>query len=252
MIVLGLDTATTASAVALRLDGGASSEARDDPPPGAHPGHATRLLELAHELLLEQGIGWSELGRIAVGVGPGTFTGLRVGISSARALAQSLELAVVGVSSLEALAQGAYRAEPSELDAELLLSVIDARRGEVFAAAYRRGEDGFARELVPALALAPTELRSLLDRAEDVHGAAAPSWLALGDGALRFRDELTLAGVQMLAEASPLHRVSAAAICELGERAAGDGAEQVLPDYRRRPDAELALEGAAAGARVRR
>ncbi len=256
MIVLGFDTATTASAAALRLDGGVTSEARDDPAPGAHPGHATRLLELARELLLEAGIGWSALARIAVGVGPGTFTGLRVGIASARALAQSLEIPVVGVSSLRALAQAAYRADVRGADgraAELLLAVIDARRGEVFAAAYTRGEGGLAHELVPALALAPAQLGSLLARAEEADGRTAPQWLALGDGALRFRDELALPGVEMVGEESRLHRVSAAAICGLGALVAEEqGGGQVVPDYRRRPDAELALEAGAARGAVKR
>ncbi len=256
MIVLGFDTATSASTAALRLDGGATSEARDDPPPGAHPGHATRLLELARELLLDAGIGWRALTRIAVGVGPGTFTGLRVGIASARALAQSLEVPVVGVSSLRALAQAAYGAElrgADGLGAELLLAVIDARRGEVFAAAYQRGKDGLARELVPALALAPAQLGGLLARAEEALDGTPSRWLALGDGALRFRDELALPGVEMVGEESRLHRVSAAAICELGELvAAPQGDAQVVPDYRRRPDAELALDAAAAGDGVRR
>ncbi len=65
-------------------------QVRDDPSPNAHPGHATRLLAMADDLLRGAGIGWSALDRIAVGVGPGTFTGLRVGVATARGLAQSL------------------------------------------------------------------------------------------------------------------------------------------------------------------
>jgi len=140
MIVLGFDTSTRATAVALLLPGGAGGQARDDPPAGAHPGHATRLLDMAQRLLSDAGIVWSDVDRIAVGLGPGTFTGLRVGVATARGLAQSLRIELVGVASTLALAVPALGSE--RLDAHAgadgaqgaVLSVIDARRGEVFAA----------------------------------------------------------------------------------------------------------------------
>jgi len=251
MIVLGLDTATTATAVALRLDDGRTLHARDDPPAGAHPGHATRLLELACGLLAEAGVAWGELERIAVGLGPGTFTGLRVGVATARGLAQSLSVQLVGVSSLQALAaaafaEGAPLAEGSWPPPDSVLAVIDARRGEVFAAAYER--DGAADpplQLTPPRALAPHELGSVVAQAESRDGERARRWLALGDGALRFAPQLASVGVPMPAASSPLHQVSAAAICELGAHTQPDAAaEQILPDYRRRPDAELALQSA--------
>src|SRR4029077_9641621 len=78
MIVLGLDTATLSTAVGLRLADGRTFQARDDPGREGRPGHATRLLAIAGELLAGAGVGWSELDRIAVGLGPGRFTGLRV------------------------------------------------------------------------------------------------------------------------------------------------------------------------------
>src|SRR6478672_2493232 len=145
MIVLGLDTATPATAVALRLDDGRTTQARDDPAPGEHPGHATRLLAMAHELLSASGVRWSEIERIAAGVGPGTFTGLRVGLATARGLAQSLEIELVGVSSLAALAAGALQQDAPAQAPARVLAVIDARRGEVFAAVYERGADGWPR-----------------------------------------------------------------------------------------------------------
>ena len=112
MIVLGLDTATPATVVGLRLADGRTLQARDDPEARQRPGHATRLLPLANDLLVEAHIDWSELERIAVGVGPGTFTGLRIGIATARGLAQSLGVELVGVSSLRALAQGSQTRAP--------------------------------------------------------------------------------------------------------------------------------------------
>ena len=243
MIVLGFDTATSATAVALRGAGGRTAELRDDPVAGAHPGHATRLLEMAGELLASAGVAWREVERIAVGVGPGTFTGLRVGVATARGLAQSLSAEIVGVSSLRALALAALAAEAAaDAAGDGVLAVIDARRGEAFAAAYEPGEDGLPRELTVARALAPALLAGVVADAEERAGGRR-RWLAVGDGAVRFREQLERAGAQTPADSAVLHRVSAAAICELGARAATVSVDGLVPDYRRRPDAELALAG---------
>src|ERR1700685_2290914 len=132
MIVLGFDTATPSTTVGLRLSEESARVARHDPAPAEHPGHATELLAMTAQLLAEAGVGWSAVDRIAVGVGPGTFTGLRVGIATARGLAQSLAVALLGVSSLRAVAQGTSVKD----EHERVLAVIDARRGQAFAAAY--------------------------------------------------------------------------------------------------------------------
>ncbi len=227
MIVLGFDTATQATAVGLRLGDGTMLQASDDPAEGERPGHATRLLGLARQLLEEAAVGWSELERIAVGVGPGRFTGLRVGIATARGLAQSLGSGVVGVSSLRALAR------PAGEHAEAVLAVIDARRGEVFAAAYLAGQ-----ESTPAGAVAPGALK-------DLTAVAAGPWLAVGDGAVRYRTYLEGAGIEVPDAGSRLHTIAGAAVCELGAASEAQALEAVLPDYRRRPDAEVALERVA-------
>jgi tRNA threonylcarbamoyladenosine biosynthesis protein TsaB len=236
VIVLGFDTATQATAVALRLHGGETLQERDDPRDGAHPGHATRLLAMAGDLLSSAGVGWREVERVVVGLGPGRFTGLRVGAATARGLAQSLGIELAGVSSLDALALEAIRAgdEPRPV-----LAVIDALRGEVFAAGFaaREQDDELASELSFAGALAPDEL------AEHVaQGAVADErgWLAVGDGAVRYRAQLQAGGATVPPDGSELHLVSARSICELGTRAAPvQRREELLPDYRRRPDAEL-------------
>jgi tRNA threonylcarbamoyladenosine biosynthesis protein TsaB len=250
MIVLGFDTATRSTALALRLADGRTLQARDDPAPDERPGHATRLLEMADELLAGAGIGWGALERIAVGRGPGTFTGLRVGIATARGLAQSLGVELVGVSSLRALAEGVRRDGGGEEEAALagdgdgILAVLDARRGEAFAAAYLTAGQGPVEELVSPRALAPEELGSLLVRAEArPSGGRDRRWLAIGDGAVRFRGDLEAAGATVPPDASPAHMLSAEAICELGARTQTVTVEQaILPEYGRRPDAEIALE----------
>ena len=222
MILLALDSATPSSVAGVLLPDGRVVEARDDPPPGSRGEHAARLLPLAEQALAEAGVGWEELDWLAVGVGPGGFTGLRIGIATARALAQARGLPLVPVSSLEALALGAAGASTPPV----IAAVVDARRGEVFAAAW----EGSRAVLAPA-ALAPATL------AERLRGVEAPVQ-AVGDGAVRFRQELTRAGVAVPADGSSAHRIGAAALCRLG--AAGEPVDRdgLLPDYRREPDAK--------------
>ncbi len=215
-------------------------QARDDPGSGERPGHATRLLGLAAELLGRAELAWSALDRIAVGVGPGTFTGLRVGIATARGLAQSLSVELVGVSSLRALAEGAAH----QVGHGGIVAVIDARRGEAFACAYSATDGRSLRELSPPRAVAPGGLAGVVTQAEWRDGEQPARWLAVGDGAVRFRGHLELAGVAVPADSSPLHLVGAQAICALGATAPAVASyQEIVPDYRRRPDAEIALEG---------
>jgi tRNA threonylcarbamoyladenosine biosynthesis protein TsaB len=190
---------------------GPAVERRDDPPPGQRPGHAGRLLVLVEEALQTAG-GWGAVERIAVGVGPGGFTGLRLGIATARALAQARDLPLVGVSSLEALAAGA----PD------VAALIDARRGEVFAAVWSGGE-----RVIGPVAIAPADLA----------GRLPPGIRAVGDGAVRFRAELERAGAVVPEDGSPAHRLSAVEVCRLGARGEPADRDGLLPDYRREPDA---------------
>lgn len=104
------------------------------------------------------------------------------------------------------------------------------------------------RSCHPPRPLAPEELAHVAAEAEPGAGAAPRSWLAVGDGAVRFRAQLEAGGIDVAPDASPLHLLSALAICELGTRVAPTAIQEILPDYRRRPDAELALEGEGAGA----
>lgn len=228
MIVLGMDTATPATAVALLDDTRPqdAAERRHEPADGERPGHAAQLLALAAELLGAAGLRFADVERIAVGLGPGTFTGLRIGVATARALAQGSDAELVGVSTLRALA---VAAEPTVPAGSGVLAVIDARRGEVFAAGWRDGAD-----VVEQAALAPTAL------AERVAGEGG-SWLAVGDGALRFRADLEGAGCSVAPDGSALHGVSARTICELALQARRPIARDlVVPDYLRLPDAVLA------------
>ena len=217
MRLLAFDTATPATAVAL-LVGDDATELRHEPAPGERPGHASQLLPLAARLLDDAGLTFADLDQIAVGTGPGTFTGLRIGVATARALSQASGAALTGVSTLRALAA-------AEGD-HTVLAVLDARRGEAFAAAYEHD-----RVVVPPAAVTPKLLGTL----------ARPGWLAVGDGAVRFRAVLEPSGAVVPGDASPLHRVSAVAVARLAAPAEDTGKEDVVPDYLRVPDAEIAL-----------
>jgi tRNA threonylcarbamoyladenosine biosynthesis protein TsaB len=241
VIVLGFDTSTRATAVGLRLADATSLCARDDPAEDAHPGHATRLLSMARDLVEGAGIAWSEVGRIAVGIGPGRFTGLRVGVATARGLAQSLAAELVAVPTLRVLAEPALAVADSD---SCVLAVIDALRGELFASGFSAAAAGVVCELELGRPLSARDLGAATGEV----GGEQRSWSAVGDGAVRYRRELEAAGVMVPEDASPLHLVDGAAICELGaQMQPASGLEQVVPDYRRRPDAEGVRDPAAAG-----
>jgi tRNA threonylcarbamoyladenosine biosynthesis protein TsaB len=236
--VLGFDTATRATTVALLdTDRGVAIERRDDPPPGARPRHTTRLMALVVEVLEAAGVEWAAVDRIAVGVGPGTFTGLRIGIASARALARARDIDLVGVSTLHSLARdaGAVMASPEDV----VIAVIDARRGEVFAAGWA-APDVTRPDAVPVLgprALAPDAL------AEAMRSDGRP-WLAVGDGAVEFRVALEHVGARIPEPDSELNRVSAIGHCRLALGLRPEPPEGIQPEYLRLPDAEITLRTA--------
>ncbi|MGO9974178.1 MAG: tRNA (adenosine(37)-N6)-threonylcarbamoyltransferase complex dimerization subunit type 1 TsaB [Solirubrobacteraceae bacterium] len=297
MRILALDTATSATAVALvdvdvdvdvapappttRLGGRAaivagpysapaaphashvSLEARDDPPAGARPRHAQRLLALCAELADQAG-GLQTVQRIAVGIGPGTFTGLRIGIATAHALARSLSVPLVGVCTLQALAVQAREAHDRPI-----LSLIDARRGELFAAGWAREADPRRdRATIEPRVLPPDRLAEALEALRgagraigetpraigetpramgETPRAIGDSPLAIGDGAVRFRAALEHHGAEIAPDASMLNRVRAGAHCLLGAVAERVAADAVRPLYLRAPDAEIARSGARIG-----
>ncbi len=137
MVVLGVDTATADAVVGVVADDEVLYEARVDPGPDGRPRHSQVLLPEI-ERGAEAAGGWESVDRIAVGIGPGSFTGLRIGIATTRALAQARGIPIVPVGSLTALARGIVTSP--EGGGRPALPVIDARRGEAFAALV--DEDG--------------------------------------------------------------------------------------------------------------
>jgi tRNA threonylcarbamoyladenosine biosynthesis protein TsaB len=236
--VLAFDTATRATTAALWDTDGIDPprEARDDPDPGERPGHARYLLPLISELLERSGTGWEEIETLAVGVGPGTFTGLRIGIATARALSRARRIPLVGVSTLESLALGPRLDPRLPADIDTLLSVIDARRGEVFAASWPV-DDGPPEPATPR-SFGPRAVRP--ERlATNITGLGGRV-IAVGDGAVEFREVLEPSGASIPADDSELHRVSATNHCRLASGKRAGRPDEVSPEYLRLPDAKIA------------
>jgi tRNA threonylcarbamoyladenosine biosynthesis protein TsaB len=218
--LLGIDTSTSASSACVLRDDGESFEVAPEPERlAAGPAHARELMPAIADVMERAGVGFEELDAVAVGVGPGAFTGLRIGIATARALAGASGLLLRPVSSLAALAEG--------IDAERRLPLIDARRGELFAALY----DAAGVVWEPFVATP----EAVAERARK----AGPGLRAAGDGSIRFRGVLEAAGIGVDADESRSHVVRALHVCRLAQTVPGEPPETVLPDYLRAPDAKI-------------
>jgi tRNA threonylcarbamoyladenosine biosynthesis protein TsaB len=217
-VILGFDTSTAASAACVLREDGEAFEVEPEPEALAGPpGHARELMPAIADAMGRAGASFDELGAIAVGVGPGAFTGLRIGVSTARALAHAVAVELRPISSLAALAEG--------IEGRLVLPLIDARRGEVFGALFEDGE-----ERRGPFAASPDVVAGWVREA-----GIAPR--AAGDGSVRFRGVLEAAGIQVEPDGSRAHVVRALHVCRLGAGAPARPPEAVLPEYLRLPDA---------------
>lgn len=190
--------------------------------------HVEALAPAIQFTCAQAGITLDELGAIAVDIGPGLFSGLRVGVTTAKTLAQALRLPIVGVSSLDLLAF------PVRFSSRLIVPVIDARRGEVFYGFYRQVPGGVQRLAEYSLGRPDDLVSELVARGEDA--------LLVGDGAVRYADELddvTGGEEASMSNAYP----SAADLVQLAHpRAMREEfvpASEVEPLYLRKTDAEI-------------
>ena len=237
-MILALETATTACSAALcTADGGVVAERVSL----AGPAHSQLLLPFVHEILTEADLGWGDVDTVAVGLGPGAFTGLRIGIATARALAQAGEdTGLAGVPTLAALALRLARA-PEAGPGRLLVPLLDGRRHEVFAAVFARDDAGDLRQVgdvavVPAVGLAEW----LAARGDVVTG---------GDGAALYGELLPASALPAAGVVAPTAAMVGRAIA-CGAPGVVRGPDAVLPIYGRAPDAAR-WQGAAPAAGAR-
>jgi len=224
MRVLGIDTSTSWGTVGLiagehilceySLEGKAS--------------HSERILKTIDRVLGDCGVSVEDLDGFAVSIGPGSFTGLRIGASSVKGLAFATGKPVAGVSTLDALAQNVRYC------ACLICPMLDARKGEVYAALYRNTEKGRLRKLVPEMAIKPVELLQKIDG----------KTLFVGNGVYPYGDLIcsTLRGLAHIA-ASPFNLIHGAIVAQLGRQKLEKGEfldlEGFTPQYFRKSEAEI-------------
>lgn len=222
MLILGIETATEQVGVAI----------------GGHEGviatfevargrrHAEILTPAIEFVCRQADIALDELGCIAVDLGPGLFTGMRVGLAAAKALAQALRLPMIGISSLDLLAF------PCRHTDRVVVPTIDARKGEVFWAMYRQVPGGVQQVTPPTVGPIDELVADLLARSQDV--------MCVGDGAERYRDEI-IDGYHCEISA-PMHPSVGALVQLAHARALREEwvrPNEIEPVYLRAPDAQI-------------
>jgi len=223
MKLLAIETATEACSVALWLDGEMRERFEIAP-----RGHAARILPWAEALLAGAGLARSALDAIAVGRGPGAFTGVRLAVAAGQGLALALDRPLIGVSSLAALAE-------ATVNAARVLAALDARMGEVYIGAFERDDEGLVRALDAERVCAPGE----------VEAPPGSAWTAVGPGFAAVSGALVqrLAGRLESVDASALpHAAMVARLAALGRGEASDNPAVIEPAYLRQRVAQTLEE----------
>lgn len=232
MLVLGIETSTPAASVTIGSEQGIIGSCLMT----RSAGHGTFILPAVEFLMKESGLSYNNLSAVAVGVGPGLFTGLRVGVATAKTLAQALSVPIIGVSSLDLLAFDV------RYSSKLICPVVDAKRKEVFFAFYRQVPGGITRESSYVVG-SPARLLA------EIEGTKG-DFLLIGNGALLYRDQLEEGRkVEFGSMANAFPR--AASLVELAlprlYREDYDRVFDLEPLYMRRSDAEINWDRKAAG-----
>ena len=224
MLILGIETATVQAGCAIGGHEGVLASAHS----AKGKRHAENLTPAIEFICTQADIELSDIGLVAVDVGPGLFTGLRVGVAAAKAIAFGLRVPMIAVSSLDLLAF------PVRFSSRLIVTAIDARRGELYYAMYRQVPGGVQR-------LGEHQLGSPDDLASQLL-ASPDEILLVGDGAIRYQEAFEgLAKVELVGR-DQCHP-SAEALVQLAHaralREEFERPDAIEPIYLRRPDAEI-------------
>lgn len=237
MRILALDTATTACTVAVADGDHILAELTLEVPRA----HSTRLMPLIAQAIGDSGLAKADIDAIAVGVGPGSFTGLRIGLATAKGLAFALGKPCVGVPTLRAMAYG------TSAQLGLVVPMLDARRGEVFTAIYAAGDRDPATwvELMPPSHLPVAQLAAKIN---ELRTGLRHSWqfvTCCGDVAGRYAEQLGLAAevVRLAPVGVSMPRAWAVAAVGRSLLASGQAKDEALaPVYLRKSEAETLWE----------
>ena len=216
MQILAIDTATEACSVALWQDGTSYSHFELCPRE-----HTQRILPMVRDILNQGAISLSQVDALAFGRGPGSFTGVRIGIGIAQGLALGAGLPMIGVSTLATMAQGAYR----KTGATRVLAAIDARMGEVYWAEYQRDAQGNWQGEASEAVLKPEAVSARLAQLDGNWATVGTGWQAWPDMAANCGLVLTDAEI-LLPDAQDMLPLACAKLAR-NETVAVDKAEPV-------------------------
>jgi tRNA threonylcarbamoyladenosine biosynthesis protein TsaB len=229
-VILAIDTATPATSLALTRGTRRDGEVLASLGLSSNVTHSRRLLASIDWLMAEVEVGWSDIDALGVSLGPGSFTGLRIGMATAKGLAMASGLGLIGVSTLDALAAKC-------VTKRLICSVLDARKKEVYTAFYRTGVSGTVERVSEIVAVSPQDLA--IQISEPV--------VMIGDGAVEYKELFQeMLGENLEIVAAHLNEPSATSLGMLsGEQfihGLGLDIDTAVPLYVRSSDAELNLK----------
>lgn len=254
MKVLGIDTSAVLASVAIVENGEVLAEhppisttRTPLPSPPGNASHSEALLPFIEWVLGQQALEFADLGALGVSIGPGSFTGLRIGVSTVKGLAYGSDIPVFGIRTLQAMARRVLRQQQGilvcpSMDARkgqqqdvFVCPFMDARKGQVYAALYRLGPDGFTAVMDETLSTPENVLRR-------VRALTAAGCLFVGEGTRVYGDLIDEwmdgRGELTTGEGYPS---TASAVAWIAEERCREGTQDplhtLMPDYLRPPDA---------------